>query len=121
MKTAWLALGALLAISLAACHRVSKDHALILKLDPPIPKAGQWITMTVKPQRPVQLQWVSGTVKIFMAPVVALKPNESRDTWTFRMMIPGLVLIPKGQYEAAAWGEDQDGARWQGNYQVSVP
>jgi len=106
---------------LTACHSVSKDRALLLQLDPAIPKAGQWITLTARPARPAQLQWVSGTVKIFMAPVVALKPNESRDAWTFRMMIPGMVNIPKGHYEAEAWGEDKVGARWQGHYEVNIP
>ena len=118
MRAAALGLGlaAAAALALAGCHRgalkAGGAHTLVLSVDPPSPNpldAGTLVRVTARPEPKVEMAWVSGTVKIFGAPVAPFKRDREDGSWRFKTMVPPMVTVPPGTYQIKAWGRTVDG------------
>jgi hypothetical protein len=55
-----------------------------------------------------QMAWVSGTVKLLGAPVLAMKPAAD-GSWSFKTMVPPMSTVPPGRYKVKVWGRLMDG------------
>lgn len=121
------ALPAVLAAALLAgcAAKAPKPDARRLELSvQPAPPAslpsGTVVQVAARAVPEAELAWVSGTVKIFGAPVMPLKPDPDGRTWRFRTMVPPLVTVPPGAYEVRAWGRTKAGEDLEGvlSYEV---
>jgi hypothetical protein len=121
-----LAAAAFAALLLAGCAGkapVPDARRLELSVDPAPPTglpSGTIVKVAARAVPDAELAWVSGTVKIFGAPVLALKPDADGKTWRFKTMVPPMVTVPPGKYEVKAWGRTKNGEELQGllNYEV---
>ena len=113
---------AVLGLLLSACHRVAPERMLDVRMEPSTLKPGQIVEIIVKPVQPVELQWVSGTVKLGMGavPEKSLKYEDACSCWKFKTMIPVFVTIPAGKYEIKAWGETENGDAYSGSTMIEV-
>lgn len=119
-------------IAVAAClaltgcaGRTPKPEGPRLQLSvEPAPPAklpsGTIVTVTAQPVPATELAWVSGTVKLFGAPVLGLKMDAKSGAWRFRTMVPPMVLVPAGMYEVKAWGRTRAGEAIEGTFSYEV-
>jgi hypothetical protein len=109
------ALALLALFSLAACggkQVKAPAHTLEIRPNPASPAklpSGTRIEVAALPQPAVEMQWVSGTVKLFGAPTLTFKKDLKDGLWKFRTMIPPMVDMPSGTYEIKAWGRTVGG------------
>lgn len=109
MRCRLAGLGALLFAGLA-CHSTKPSSSLLeLSVSPPQLKAGAVVLVTARPVPPVELLWVSGTVKVMGAPVVGFKQDKATKLWQLRSQVPAFVSIPPGLYAVKAWGKTRAG------------
>ena len=67
-----------------------------------------------------EMAWVSGTVKILGAKVLALKLDPADKLWKFRTMVPLGITVPHGSYELRAWGSTVSGEPVEGSLTYEV-
>lgn len=110
-----LGVAALACLALAGCHRqqvfAGVSRRLVLEVSPASPArldSGTIITVSARPEPWGAMQWVSGTVQIFGAPVTPFRLAKD-GSWTFRTMVPPMLSAPPGSYHIKAWGRTQDG------------
>lgn len=80
---------------------------LEIRVNPPSPAAlasGMLVEIAAVPVPATEMQWVSGTVKIFRAPTLPFKKDAKDGLFKFKTMVPPMVMIPAGTYEVKAWG-----------------
>ncbi len=122
--------GALLGLgilALAGCARSrlgphGPARVLVLKVDPAPPvhlMGGTLVQVSARPRPWAAMAWVSGTVKIFGAPVAAFKPTRD-GAWVFRTMVPPLFTVPAGVYRVQAWGRTRGGESVRGELKYEV-
>lgn len=124
-KPLLLALAALAAFALTACKPALKAEGRRLELSalpmPPSPlPSGTVVTVSARPVPEGEMEWVSGTVKLMGAPVLAMKPAGDGKSWSFRTMVPPMVSVPAGRYEVKAWGRSKAGEDVQGSMSYEV-
>ena len=78
------------------------------------------IEIMAVPVPATEMQWVSGTVKIFRAPSLAFKKDPQDGFYKFKTMVPPMVIIPSGNYEIKAWGRTVAGEEVQGRLEYVV-
>ncbi len=126
-RRALSALGAAAFLLLAAsCTRVGvrpgPRPVLSLKVVPAPParlEPGGFVRVTARCVPPVALGWVSGTVGILGAPVVAFRRGPA-GAWSFRTMVPPFLNVPPGTYRVKAWGRTLDGRAVRGEMDYEV-
>lgn len=116
---------AFLALLLAACARVAvlPPLRLAFRLSPPSPARllpGSRVRVSVRVEPPTQMLWVSGTVGILGAPVVAFRRSKDGGSWIFRTMVPPFLSVPSGTYRVKAWGMARDGRKVRGETTYEV-
>ena len=123
MRAAW-ALAAALGL-LWGCHGAPihpGSARLELSVSPPSPASlasGTIVRVTAQPVPRTEMAWVSGTVKIFGAKAIAMRPGED-GTWTFKTMVPPMFTVPAGTYEVRSWGRTSDGQPLEGTLTYEV-
>jgi hypothetical protein len=121
-----LALGLALVLALQACHSGQpKAGARYLELRPkPASPAslvpGSRIEIAAVPIPGTELQWVSGTVKLFGSPTLAFKKDAKDGYFKFKTMVPPMVDVPAGSYEVRAWGRTAEGEAVEGRMDYEV-
>lgn len=119
LARAALALGVLLFVG--GCHQAKPAaHKLALSLDPPQLQSGVVLTLSARPEPPLELQWVSGTVEVMGAPTLPMSWDPEVQAWKFKSMVPPFVSIPAGTYTVRAWGQSSNGKRAEGELSVKV-
>jgi hypothetical protein len=124
LKPAWLALAAL--VLLAGCRQAVKAEGgrhlelSALPLPPTSLPSGTVVTVSARTVPDGEMAWVSGTVKLLGAPVLAMKPTDDGKSWWFRTMVPPMVTVPAGRYEVKAWGRTKSGEDLQGSMSYEV-
>jgi hypothetical protein len=123
LKPALFALAALALV--AGCRPAMKaeGHRLELSALPQPPTSlpsGTVVTVSARTVPEGDLAWVSGTVKLLGAPVLAMKPAADGKSWWFRTMVPPMVTVPAGHYEVKAWGRTKAGEDVQGSMSYEV-
>lgn len=120
-------LGALaLGLLLGACAGkppLPGARRLELSVDPAPPArlpSGTIVRVAARAVPDAELAWVSGTVKIMGAPVLAMKPDADGKTWRFKTMVPPMLTVPAGKYEVKAWGRTKNGEELQGLFSYEV-
>lgn len=117
-----LALGLLLGA--CAGRKPALDaRRLELSVEPAPPAllpSGTIVKVAARAVPDAELAWVSGTVKIMGAPVLAMKPDADGKTWRFRTMVPPMVTVPAGKYEVKAWGRTKSGEELKGMFSYEV-
>jgi hypothetical protein len=105
-----------------ACHRVQPEKIILLSVNPtPLLATTKRIEVTAKPFDNATLKWVSGTVKVFMAPTLPFTWNPDSKSWQFVYNIPGIVPpLESGKYTVKAWGRDKLGGLYEGELEVEV-
>jgi len=104
---------------------VLKPGATVLELraTPPSPAtlaSGMIVSIAAVPVPATEMQWVSGTVKIFRAPNLAFKKDAKDGFYKFKTMVPPMVQIPAGTYEVKAWGRTAAGEAVEGRMEYVV-
>lgn len=92
---------------------------LILSLDPPRLEPGEIILVSARPEPMATMRWISGTVQVLGAPTMPFEPGVD-GSWIFKTQIPIFSTIEPGSYLAKAWGDDQDGQRYEGSLLIQV-
>jgi hypothetical protein len=96
---------------------------LELRADPPSPaplQPGTIIKITAVPQPAGEMAWVSGTVKVLGARVVAFKKDPQDGLFKFKTMVPPMADIPSGSYQVRAWGRSAAGEAVEGSLDYVV-
>jgi hypothetical protein len=123
--TGALLLAGLAVLALAGCSRqqiAESGPRLVLSVSPPSPcrlDPGTLVSVTARPQPPVAMAWVSGTVRILGAPVTDFRLRAD-GSWGFRTMVPPMVSVPPGTYHIRAWGRTKDGEALSGTLTYEV-
>lgn len=112
-------LGALLGLTACTAKPVLKPGARYLEIrttpqSPAELPAGSRVNIVAVPVPATEMQWVSGTVKLFRAPTLAFKKDLEDGFFKFKTMVPPMVMIPAGTYEVKAWGMTVDGESIEG-------
>lgn|GEM_PF-2400721 len=113
---------ALLAGCATAPKALGPPPALVLAALPAPPARldpGTIVTVQARTQPPTQLAWVSGTVRIMGAPVLAFRQTPD-GTWFFRTMVPPMTAVPPGHYQIKAWGRTAAGQDVKANMDYEV-
>jgi hypothetical protein len=107
-------------LALAGCQRGqivgSRPSVLLVQMVPVSPARldpGTLISVTARPEPPVAMAWVSGTVQIFGAPVAPFRRGAD-GAWRFRTAVPPMVDVPPGAYGVKVWGRTLDGQELRG-------
>ena len=109
------------ALLLVGCHQVKPSVSFLrLSLDPPQLQPGVPMTLSVRPEPPTELLWVSGTVEVMGVPTLPLRQDPTDGVWKFRSMLPSFVSIPAGTYKVKAWGVSKQGKRAEGELSIKV-
>jgi hypothetical protein len=112
------------ALFLASCHHLAghgRVFALSVSPAPPANLApGTLVKVTARPEPPAEMVWVSGTVKIFGAPVLPFKRDPAGGTWSFKTVVPPLASVPAGSYEIKVWGRTASGEEVSSNLNYEV-
>jgi len=116
---------ALAGLALAGCAHVPKGPAPALKISvepapPTVLAPGTVVKIRAWAEPKAQLQWVSGTVKVFRAPVLAFKPEAGSLAWIFKTQVPPMTTVPPGRYQVKAWGRSVDGQDVNGQLDFEV-
>jgi hypothetical protein len=126
MKAWPLAGGLALLLALAACggrKPIVGARVLELRPNPASPATlapGSRIEIAAVPVPLAELQWVSGTVKLFGSPTLAFKKDAKDGYFKFKTMVPPMVDVPAGSYEVRAWGRTAAGEDVEGRMDYEV-
>ena len=122
----WLLPAVLAVLVLAGCQRqqavLRSVPRLVLAVSPASParlEPGSLVRVTALPVPWVDLAWVSGTVGVLGAPTAAFRRGPD-GVWSFRTMVPPMVLVPAGAYRVKAWGRAVDGEEVRGTLTYEV-
>jgi hypothetical protein len=118
-----LALAAALLVAGCGAKPRADGHRLELRADPPSPASlapGRIIKITAAPVPGGDMQWVSGTVKVLGARVVAFRKDPEDGLYKFKTMVPPMVDIPSGSYQVKAWGRTLAGEDVEGSLDYEV-
>jgi hypothetical protein len=81
---------------------------------------GSRIEIAAVPVPSTELEWVSGTVKLFGSPTLAFKKDAKDGFFKFKTMVPPMVDVPAGSYEVRAWGRTSAGEAVEGKMDYEV-
>lgn len=119
-----LAAGALL---FSACAKKAEvlpsGRFLELRCDPASPAelpSGKLVEIKAVPVPQAEMQWVSGTVKLFGAPNIVFKKDPKDGNFRFRTMVPPMVEVPIGKYAIKVWGRTTAGEAVEGHMDYEV-
>lgn len=123
------ALAASALLGLASCRSAApladKPAArhLELRAEPASPSRlpqGTIVRISVLPVPATEMAWVSATVKIFGAKILALRQDPADKAWKFKTQVPYGFSVPLGSYELKAWGGTSSGERVEGSLTYEV-
>ncbi len=123
MRRTALALIGALPFFLSACRPRPDLRHLEISVRPASPAdlpPGTIVEIVAMPVPAGQMAWVSGTVKIFRAPVLAFKKSAVDGSFMFRTMVPPMATVPAGSYEVRAWGRTVAGEDVEGRLDYKV-